>query len=55
VIGSSPPLVDGFPLRESLQAEAARAEWGGAPMDLDHTIFVLAQYVGPAAARAGPD
>jgi len=55
VIGSSPSVVDGFPQRKSFQAEAARAEWGGAPMDLDHTIFVLAQYIGPAAERAAPD
>jgi hypothetical protein len=55
VIGASPPV-----LVESLQPEAfdfetARAEWGGEPMDLDHTIFVMAQYVGPGAARAAPD
>jgi hypothetical protein len=55
VIGTSTP-----PLTESRQPEAfnfetARADWGGEPMDFDHTIFVLAQYVEPAAARAGPD
>jgi hypothetical protein len=55
VIGSSPPVDAGFQQRESFQAETARADWGGEAMDFDHTIFVLAQYVGPAAARAGPD
>jgi hypothetical protein len=54
-IGSSPPDLTDVRPRESFQCETARAEWGGEPMDLDHTIFVLAQHVPPAAARAAPD
>ena len=34
--------------------EAARAEWGGAAMDFDHTIFVLAHNSQLAEARAAP-
>jgi hypothetical protein len=55
LIGSGPTaLLDVCP-HAMFQAETARAEWGGEPMDLDHTLFVLAQYVQPAAARAAPD
>ncbi len=34
--------------------ETARAEWGGAAMDFDHTIFVLAHNSQLAEARAAP-
>jgi hypothetical protein len=40
---------------KSFDVETAGAEWGGEAVDLDHTLFVLAQYFQPAAARAGPD
>jgi uncharacterized protein DUF222/HNH endonuclease len=55
LFGSSPPAVDVIRESKSFDAETARAEWGGEAMDLDHTLFVLAQYVQPAGARAGPD
>jgi Domain of unknown function (DUF222)/HNH endonuclease len=55
LIGPRPPAVDVIRESKSFQTETARAEWGGEAMDLDHTLFVLAQYVQPAGARAGPD
>ena len=55
VIGSSSPGLTESPQPEAFDFEAARADWGGEPMDVDHTIFVLAQHVIPAEARAGPD
>jgi hypothetical protein len=55
VIGGSRPALAESRQPEAFSLETARAEWGGEPMDFDHTIFVLAQHVGPAEARAGPD
>jgi hypothetical protein len=55
VIGPRPPALDVTRESRSFAAETARAEWGGEPMDFDHTLFVLAQYVQPAQARAAPD
>ena len=46
---------DFAPMQPAVPLQSARAEWGGAPLEFDHTMWLLGQEFPAPETRAGPN